>query len=181
MKVTNYSENVAMLRALKEIAKVTSQLGPDRPSAQYMAETANRIALSAIDAARAEAESTWRCFHCGFCTTDYEQAEAHFGDRDEEMALCVWWKESTDLERFQALQDAIEEQNAALAEVARLREKAELLDLVQSKGWSLTNEYSDTLGFCQWYVRARVVGGSTSVGRGGTLLAALRAAKGGKL
>lgn len=52
MKVTNYSENVAMLRALKEIAKVTSQLGPDRPSAQYMAETANRIALSAIDAAR---------------------------------------------------------------------------------------------------------------------------------
>lgn len=82
-----------------------------------------RIRLATVEAeqnaARAEVESTWRCFRCGFCTTDYKQAEAHFGDRDEEMALCQWWKDSTDTERVQALQDAIEEQNAAQAGEAR--------------------------------------------------------------
>ena len=70
------------------------------------------------DATRAEAEAYWRCFHCGFSTKDEKEAEAHFGDRDEEMALCVWWKESTDLERVQALQDALQEAATAQAEVA---------------------------------------------------------------
>ena len=70
----------------------------------------------------AAAEESWRCFQCGFCTTEYEKAEAHFGDRDEEMALCQWWKDSTDTERVQALQDAIEEQNAAQAGEARALE-----------------------------------------------------------
>ncbi len=60
------------------------------------------------------------------------------------------------------------------------REKSELLDMVQEKGWFVANEDSQSLGVCQWYVRARVVGGSTAVSRGITLLAALRAARGGK-
>jgi len=72
-------------------------------------------------AARLEhmAESTRRCFHCGFCTTNHAKALAHFGDHDEEMALCRWWTDSTDAERVQALQDAIEERDAARAGEAR--------------------------------------------------------------
>lgn len=84
-----------------------------------------KASLAAVEAeryaARAEAaaEESWRCFQCGFYTTEYEKAEAHFGDRDEDMALCRWWKDSTDTERVQALQDAIEEQNVARTEAAR--------------------------------------------------------------
>jgi hypothetical protein len=44
-----------------------------------------RIA-TAIEADRAGAP--WRCFHCGFATTDDTAARAHFGDSDAEPAAC---------------------------------------------------------------------------------------------
>jgi hypothetical protein len=33
----------------------------------------------------------WRCFHCGFETTDRIEAQGHFGDRDDEVPLCISW------------------------------------------------------------------------------------------
>ena len=50
----------------------------------------------------------WRCFHCDFVTTDPEEAQAHFGDRDdaeEFKPICKWWAGMDDDERKHAFQD----------------------------------------------------------------------------
>jgi hypothetical protein len=57
----------------------------------------------------------WRCFHCDFITTDREEAEAHFGDRDdptEFKPICKWWASMSDDERIATLQDIIKQLNA---------------------------------------------------------------------
>lgn len=37
----------------------------------------------------------WRCFHCGFETSDEKEAAAHFGDQDNATTLCADWAEYT--------------------------------------------------------------------------------------
>lgn len=41
----------------------------------------------------AGAESRWLCFHCGFSTSDHKEAKCHFGDRDDESPVCVFWRD----------------------------------------------------------------------------------------
>lgn len=73
-------------------------------------------------------QDRWTCFHCGFETTDREEAAAHFGDRDdaeEFTPLCRWWKNMTPEERGEALQEAIRDLNAEREENALLRTRIE--------------------------------------------------------
>jgi hypothetical protein len=63
--------------------------------------------------------STWRCFHCGFETTDEKLAAAHFGARDdaeEFKPLCKWWASMSPEERGEALQDVILQLNQERAD-----------------------------------------------------------------
>jgi hypothetical protein len=67
----------------------------------------------------------WRCFHCDFFTTSREEAEAHFGERDdaeEFKPICKWWANMDDGERRETLQDAIREWRAEQEENSKLRE-----------------------------------------------------------
>lgn len=75
--------------------------------------------------------TAWCCFHCGFETSDYQEAEAHFGERDdpeEFKPLCRWWKRMSSEERGQALQDTIQELAAEREENARMRTQVEGLE-----------------------------------------------------
>lgn len=63
---------------------------------------------------------------------------------------------------------------AAAANVAEWREKAELLDLLETKGWSLVH------GIGVWNVMSRTGHSTVPVASGVTAIAALRAARGGR-
>ena len=84
--------------------------------------------LAEARAERDAARATWICFHCGFQSSDQAEAAAHFGDRDEEMPLCRWWRDTPDAERVQELQSTIRELDAERAENATLRSKIESLE-----------------------------------------------------
>jgi hypothetical protein len=49
----------------------------------------------------------WRCFYCDFITSNPEEAEAHFGERDdaeEFKPICKWWSQMDDQERLKVMQ-----------------------------------------------------------------------------
>lgn len=55
----------------------------------------------------------WRCFHCGFATSDPQQARAHFGEYGEgDPALCLHWAELDEAGRVSELQDCLIELEA---------------------------------------------------------------------
>lgn len=54
----------------------------------------------------------WRCYHCDFITNDPQEAEAHFGERDdaeEFKPICKWWANMDDHERLETLQSYIKD------------------------------------------------------------------------
>lgn len=62
--------------------------------------------LAACRARHTEAEKTWRCFHCGFATSDRAEAEFHFGEEEGQFSVCLKWSAMKDDERFVAYKDA---------------------------------------------------------------------------
>ena len=62
----------------------------------------------------------WRCFHCGFETSDEKEARAHFGDDSDDQALCVMWASIDDAERAHAYQQLTLELDATREEVFSL-------------------------------------------------------------
>lgn len=55
-----------------------------------------------------EIERPWICFHCGFETSDHNEAQSHFGERDDAQEFsptCTWWSKLTAEERIQEIQD----------------------------------------------------------------------------
>ena len=86
----------------------------------------------------------WRCFHCDFITTDYSEALAHFGDRDdaeEFKPLCNWWTNMPESERVETLQDALKQLNAERDENERLRVKVEGLEYQVDSQESVIRSY----------------------------------------
>lgn len=78
--------------------------------------------------AELEARAQWKCFHCGFETSDEKEASAHFGDMDDEYPLCVTWSELTSDERTVEYQSTMGELNAERDENINLRAKNEGLE-----------------------------------------------------
>lgn len=74
------------------------------------------------------AESIYRCFHCGFETADDAEAAAHFGDRDEEFALCQMWASLTADDKVKEFQSTIRELEGERQDNALLRVKIEGLE-----------------------------------------------------
>lgn len=73
----------------------------------------------------------WRCFHCDFITTDYAEALAHFGDRDdaeEFKPICKWWASISQEEKIEVLQATIKQLNQQYDENARQRTAIEGLE-----------------------------------------------------
>jgi len=70
------------------------------------------------------AATPWRCFHCDFITNDPQEAEAHFGDRDdaeEFKPICKWWANISDDERVAVLQGTIKDLHQEQRENMSLR------------------------------------------------------------
>lgn len=58
------------------------------------------------------AATPWRCYHCDFITNDPQEAESHFGERDdaeEFKPICKWWSNMDDHERLETLQSYIKD------------------------------------------------------------------------
>lgn len=64
--------------------------------------------------------ASWRCFHCGFETSDHEEARSHFSDGDGDPALCLFWASMDDAERAHEYQQMVLELNATREEVFSL-------------------------------------------------------------
>jgi len=63
-------------------------------------------------AQRHGARAVWKCFHCEFETSEFSEAAAHFGDRDEELPICQTWKAMNAKGRIGEYQSVIGELNA---------------------------------------------------------------------
>lgn len=74
-----------------------------------------------------ESGSHWRCFHCGFQTSDPKEAEAHFGDEDDPESLCTIWASENGGERLKELQQMTMELNGEREENTKLREENDRL------------------------------------------------------
>lgn len=86
--------------------------------------------------ARLMASEKWICFHCGFETSDRDEAHAHFGDRDdaeEFTPTCTWWAKLTAEERAQEIQDLLQQITAEQNDNGLLRSQIEGLEH-QAKG-----------------------------------------------
>ena len=77
---------------------------------------------------QAAKESLWRCFHCGFETSDHKEGAAHFGDRDDESPICITWASLSVEERLGEYQALTRELNGERDENARLRSREEYLE-----------------------------------------------------
>jgi hypothetical protein len=131
-------------RALQAGASAIGTLDLMRMAKSYMKERGGWFDSVGTEDAPAESVSeatpVWRCFHCGFETSDRTAAEAHFGSSAYDAwdsgpaALCGWWHSVGDEHGAKALQDAQAELAAAQREageqdamIARLRAEVEEL------------------------------------------------------
>src|ERR1700730_6872585 len=63
----------------------------------------------------------WRCFHCDFITSDSAEAAAHFGDEDDSMPICKWWRVMSEDERLSEVASQIKQIRELLHENLRHR------------------------------------------------------------
>lgn len=106
----------------------TNKSNSDTAKLVYELEEEAKAAEERAEAAEKRAAESWRCFHCGFSTSDVREAEAHFGDRDDEEPLCKTIARWGDDETARQLQDTIQQLNAERAETARQRVQIEGLE-----------------------------------------------------
>lgn len=70
----------------------------------------------------------WICFHCGFESLNYEEAKSHFGDRDDESPICVFWRDLDAEGKLSKHQAVVAELAAERDENARYRSTIEGLE-----------------------------------------------------
>lgn len=105
----------------------------------------------------------WECFHCGFKTSDPQEATAHFGDRDDAQEFtptCQWWQRMDEGERAQEFQTLIQELNAERDQyadhLAALREAKSALEgcvaqmTADLKGMAMTTAYKADGAASRW-------------------------------
>ena len=68
---------------------------------------------------------TWTCFHCGFETSSRDEAQSHFGDDEDDPAMCLFWASMDDAARAHEYQQMVLELNATHEDVFRLRAEIE--------------------------------------------------------
>lgn len=76
----------------------------------------------------AERDSVYRCFHCGFQTSDEAEAAAHFGDRDDEEPICRTWAALNSDRRLQEYQSVQRELTAERNKNALFRTRIDGLE-----------------------------------------------------
>ena len=98
---------------------------PILPAGSGPKEDANGdVCFYADHLADMEAEKKkWKCYNCGFETSDKTQAEAHFSGEEGEVALCVEWANMDSSERVRAYQELTIELNETREENITLEAK----------------------------------------------------------
>jgi len=102
-----------LARHLRNLIDPKSVAATGEAFEKYLAEELPRV----MGAAQPDAKNPldyWRCFHCDFATYNREEAEAHFGDRDdaeEFKPICKWWVTISEDDRVATLQDYLQQLN----------------------------------------------------------------------
>lgn len=78
-------------------------------------------------------KATYRCFNCGFETTDKAEARAHFGDGEGEEAVCIHWYGMEDMEQATAYQEVLGELNQERDENVKLITENKQLEAAEKK------------------------------------------------
>ena len=84
--------------------------------------------IAELEAQLSSEQQTWRCFHCGFDTSDKTEASGHFGEFGEEYPLCIHWSDldadskASEFQRINAELEGEREENL------KLRQQVEQLE-----------------------------------------------------
>jgi hypothetical protein len=90
---------------------------------EFENQTASPVPPSPVSD-KAQLDTPWRCFHCDFVTSDADEAQAHFGDRDdadEFKPFCKWMDRISADERIGILQDTLKQLETERRDNNRLR------------------------------------------------------------
>lgn len=97
--------------------------------------------LQQLRAELLQANPVWRCFHCGFASSDAEEARAHFGESADDKALCLEWQT---MDSAKELQATIQQLNSERDENHRLRERIDNLeDHVKGIGAAIASRFKN--------------------------------------
>ena len=84
--------------------------------------------IAQLEAEVAAEKRVWRCFHCGFETSDRKEASGHFGEFGEEYPLCIHWADldaDGKASEFQSINAELEGEHE---ENLKLRQQVEQLE-----------------------------------------------------
>jgi hypothetical protein len=136
------TERIAQLRAASE-AIVNPTLTTDQP-VNFVVD-AHKAILECLDELE---KPRWTCFHCEFQTADRAEAEAHFGDRDDDTEftpICKWWATMSAGERIDNFQSVLRDIKAEQEECGRLIEANRSLEAENARLREALREVSDEL------------------------------------
>ena len=84
--------------------------------------------IAELEAQLSSEQQTWRCFHCGFETSDKTEASGHFGEFGEEYPLCIHWSDLDADGKASEFQSINAELECAREENLKLRQQVEQLE-----------------------------------------------------
>lgn len=88
----------------------------------------DRKQIADLEAQLADEKQTWRCFHCGFETSDRKEASGHFGEFGEEYPLCIHWSDLDADGKASEFQSINAELEGEREENLKLRQQVEQLE-----------------------------------------------------
>ena len=84
--------------------------------------------IAELEAQLSSEKQTWRCFRCGFETSDKTEASGHFGEFGEEYPLCIHWSDLDADGKASEFQSINAELECAREENRKLRRQVEQLE-----------------------------------------------------
>lgn len=84
--------------------------------------------IAELEAQLVAEKQTWRCFHCGFETSDKTEASGHFGEFGEEYPLCIHWSDLDADGKASEFQSINAELEGEREENLKLRQQVEQLE-----------------------------------------------------
>lgn len=84
--------------------------------------------IAELEVQLADEKQTWRCFHCGFETSDRKEASGHFGEFGEEYPLCIHWSDLDADGKASEFQSINAELEGEREENLKLRQQVEQLE-----------------------------------------------------
>ena len=118
------------------------------PCLKFVPPKPDTVAPIPDDLKAGRLQDYWRCFHCDFATTNFRDAYAHFGDRDdaeEFKPICKWWANMEPAERQETFQGVVRELNDVKVDNDNLVERLNQIEAQATEYASQRNEKTRAL------------------------------------